>query len=348
MAVTAPAPGRRLLDAILWLLAALWVLGMIVVPQLVMVERSLWWLERDPQAFQISRQIDALYQEIMLRELDLAAASEADRPRLLAELAAMRAEVAELEQREQAPVKVYGLANYTRMSELHLRVFLRTLAYAALVTLLSLVVCYPVAWAVAKAPSHRRRALLLLGLVIPYAINELLRVYAWLMIFDYQGVLNSLLDWLGITDLASRNWIPFLEYPFATFVAMVYAYILFMVFPIYNALDTLDDHQIEAARDLGASTWRLHWRVVIPHARPGIAVGCIMTFMLSAGSYSVPQIMSRGLGGDWFSQLIYRQFFEANNWNIGAAYAFALLIACLLFVFAVMRLFGVGIREIAR
>ncbi len=342
------APGRRLLDAIFALLALIWVLGMIVVPQLVMVERSLWWLERDPQAFEISRRIDALYQQIMLRELDLAAASEADRPRLEAELEAMRAEVAGLEEREQAPVRVYGFDNYTRMSGLHVRVFLRTLAYAALVTVLSLVVCYPVAWAVAKAPGHRRRALLLLGLVVPYAINELLRVYAWLMIFDYQGVLNTFLDWIGITDLESRDWIPFLEYPFATFVAMVYAYILFMVFPLYNAFDTLDDHQIEAARDLGASTWRLHWRVVVPHARPGIAVGCIMTFMLSAGSYSVPQIMSRGLGGDWFSQLVYRQFFEANNWNIGAAYAFALLVACLLFVFAVMRLFRVGIREIAR
>jgi spermidine/putrescine transport system permease protein len=121
-----------------------------------------------------------------------------------------------------------------------------------------------------------------------------------------------------------------------------------MVFPIYNTVQTLDPNQIDAARDLGASTWRIHRRVVIPHAKPGIAVGCIMTFMLSAGSYSVPQIMTRGTGGDWFSQLIYRQFFEANNWNIGAAYAFALLLACILFIFMVMRVAGVGIRDIAR
>jgi spermidine/putrescine transport system permease protein len=151
-----------------------------------------------------------------------------------------------------------------------------------------------------------------------------------------------------LVDLERRQWVPFLEYPGATFAAMVYAYILFMVFPIYNTVQTLDPNQIDAARDLGASTWRIHRRVVIPHAKPGIAVGCIMTFMLSAGSYSVPQIMTRGLGGDWFSQLIYRQFFEANNWNIGAAYAFALLLACILFIFVVMRVAGVGIRDIAR
>lgn len=188
----------------------------------------------------------------------------------------------------------------------------------------------------------------MLGLIVPYAINELLRIYAWLMILDYQGVLNTFLDWLGLVNLADNQWIPFLESPAAVFVAMIYAYILFMVFPIYNTVETLDRNQIEAARDLGAPTWRIHWRVVIPHAKPGIAVGCIMTFMLSAGSYSVPQIMTRGKSGDWFSQLIYRQFFESFNWNVGSAYAFTLLLTCIFFIFAMMRLFKVGIRDIAK
>jgi spermidine/putrescine transport system permease protein len=213
---------------------------------------------------------------------------------------------------------------------------------------LALVVCYPIAFAAAQLASPARAALLMLGLVIPYAINELLRVYAWLMILDYQGVINSALAGLGVVDFEARTWIPFLEYSGAVFVAMVYAYVLFMVFPMYNTMETLDKNQIEAARDLGAATWRIHWRVVIPHAKPGIAVGCIMTFMLSAGSYAVPQIMTRGTSGDWFSQLIYRQFFESFNWNVGAAYSFSLLLACIVFIFLVMRVFGVGIRDIAR
>jgi spermidine/putrescine transport system permease protein len=120
------------------------------------------------------------------------------------------------------------------------------------------------------------------------------------------------------------------------------------VFPIYNKIETLDRNQIEAARDLGASTWRIHWRVVLPHAKPGIAVGSIMTFMLSAGSISVPGLVGPGLHPDWFSQIIYRNYFEAGNWNIGSAQALLLLVACTLFILAVMSLFRVSIREIAR
>lgn len=88
--------------------------------------------------------------------------------------------------------------------------------------------------------------------------------------------------------------VPFPESGSGVFIAMVYAYILLVVFPLYNVLETLDMNQVEATRDLCASTWNLHLRVVIPHARPGIAVGCVMTFMLSAGSYAVPHIMTRG------------------------------------------------------
>lgn len=347
MASLIRAYGRGL-TVLFGLLAGFWVLGLIVLPQLVMLQSSLWSLERPADAAELTLRIDRLYNDVTLWRMDLATVPEAERPALEARIKEAEAEIARLEAQETQPRKVWGLQNYTRMSGLHFRIFLRTIAYAALVTVLALVVCYPVAYAVARAPSRDRAALLLLGLVIPYAINELLRVYAWLMILDYQGVLNSFLDWLGVVDLEQRRWVPFLEHPGATFAAMVYAYILFMVFPILNTVQTLDPNQIDAARDLGASTWRIHRRVVIPHAKPGIAVGCIMTFMLSAGSYAVPQIMTRGTGGDWFSQLIYRQFFEANNWNIGAAYAFALLLACILFIFVVMRVAGVGIRDIAR
>jgi spermidine/putrescine transport system permease protein len=162
------------------------------------------------------------------------------------------------------------------------------------------------------------------------------------MILNYNGVINALLAFLGIEP------VPFLESGSGVFIAMVYAYVLFMVFPIYNTVETLDTAQIEAARDLGAPMWKIHWRVILPHAKPGIAVGAIMTFMLSAGSYAVPYIMTRGIASPWFTQLIYNKFFESNNWNAGAAYAFTLLIACTLFIFLLMRIFKVGIKDIAR
>ena len=127
----------------------------------------------------------------------------------------------------------------------------------------------------------------------------------------------------------------------------VYAYILFMVFPVYNTIETLDPNQIEAAKDLGASTLRTHLRVVLPHAKPGIAVGSIMTFMLAAGSIAVPGLVGPGLHPEWFSQVIYRNFFEAGNWNSGSAYSLALLAACTLFIWWSMFVFRVGIRDIA-
>lgn len=242
----------------------------------------------------------------------------------------------------------YSLANFTGMSAVHFKIFISTLFYAFCVTILAFLACYPVAYAVAQAKTGERAALLMLGLVIPYAINELLRIFSWVMILDRQGVLNGILDLLGVIDLSAGEGIRFVASNGAVFTVMVYAYILFMVFPIYNTIETLDRNQIQAARDLGASTWRIHWRVVMPHAKPGIAVGAIMTFMLSAGSISVPEIVGRGLHPDWFSQVIYRSFFEADNWNLGSAYSLALLVACVAFVLSVMAVFRVGIREIAK
>jgi ABC-type spermidine/putrescine transport system permease subunit I len=121
-------------------------------------------------------------------------------------------------------------------------------------------------------------------LVIPFWINEILRTFSWFIILAYQGPLNALLLWLGVIDKPVR-WI---NGNGGVMIGMVYAYILFMLFPLYNAIESLDSNQIKAARDLGAPTWRIHWRVVIPHAKPGIAVSCIMIFMLNPAPFGVP------------------------------------------------------------
>jgi spermidine/putrescine transport system permease protein len=121
-----------------------------------------------------------------------------------------------------------------------------------------------------------------------------------------------------------------------------------MVFPIYNVMSTLDRNQIEAARDLGASTRKLHWRIVIPHSKPGIAVGCIATFMLAAGAFSVPRIISRGLQSEWFSQTIYNKFFEVNNSNVGAAYSLAYTVICFVIVGLFMWIMRTRLKDFAR
>jgi spermidine/putrescine transport system permease protein len=271
-------------------------------------------------------------------------ALEAERSEIESRLAELEAEEANL----TAPDTRLSLGNFTSMSAVHFEIFVSTLFYALCVTVLAFLVCYPVAYAVATASSSSRGALLLLCLVIPYAINELLRIFAWVMILEREGLLNAFLDLIGVIDLAQGEGIRFVASNGAVFAVMIYAYVLFMVFPIYNTIETLDRNQIEAARDLGASTWRIHTRVVIPHAKPGIAVGSIMTFMLSAGSIAAPEIVGRGMHPDWFSQVIYRRFFEADSWNQGAAYSVALLVACVLFIMAVMTIFKVGIRDLAK
>ncbi len=279
---------------------------------------------------------------------------EAEEAPLLADKGDLEERIATLEAEEQATSdtvgvdKSYSLKNFTMMSSVHLQVFLATIGYALCVTILAFALCYPVAYAVATTTSRNKVAILMLGLLIPYAINELLRIFSWIMILEKQGILNGFLDLLGIINMEAGEGFRFVASNGAVFTVMVYAYVLFMVFPIYNTIDTLDKNQIEAAKDLGASTWRIHWRVVLPHAKPGIAVGAIMTFMLSAGSIAVPSTVGRGLHPDWFSQVIYRRFFEADNWNQGAAYSLALLVACIIFIMFNMWVFRVGIRDIAK
>jgi spermidine/putrescine transport system permease protein len=273
---------------------------------------------------------------------------------LRAEVAELDIAIADMEGREDLASGEAGmqeqtsLRNFTDMSGLHFRIFLMTLLYALFVTILSFLICYPVAYAAAMSESPRKLTLILLGLIIPYAINELLRIFSWVMILEKNGILNAVFDAVGIIDMSAGEGFRFVASNGAVFTVMIYAYVLFMIFPIYNTIDTLDKNQVEAARDLGGSIWKIHTRVVIPHAKPGIAVGSIMTFMLSAGSIAAPEIVGRGLHPDWFSQLIYRRFFEADSWNQGSAYSLALLIACIAFILLNMWIFKVGIRDIAK
>lgn len=274
---------------------AIWLIGLVILPQLLMVDYSL-------------------------------------RPNLLP------ADIG-------GPGDVYSLTNYETLfsNKIHLAIFFKTIWSSVLVTSLTLVVSYPIAFYLAKVATPQKAALCLLLLIIPFWINEILRTFSWYIILAYKGPLNALLLGLGLIDQPIR----FLSGDGGVLIGMVYAYILFMIFPIYNAIESLDTNQIKAARNLGAGWIRTHWRVVIPHAKPGIATGCIMTFMLAAGSYAVPALLGSP-GSRWFTQIIYNWFFEGGDWNQGAAYAFLLLVICIGFIALVMRVFKVGLGDIAK
>lgn len=301
-------------------------------------------------ATEIAGLADTLFAQLKQAEADAFPYSTGNFATLLApSLIPMSAEQRALEE-AQLSNRIYRLIGlrFERDGEIYERIGMttltRTLVFAVMATTLALLMCYPIAYKVALATPPDRAVWLFLGLVIPYAIVELMRVYAWTTIIDNEGLINGLLSGIGLIT----EPIQFKRMPGTIFLVIVYTYVLFMVFPIFNVMSTLDRNQIEAARDLGAGPLRVHRRIIIPHAKPGIAVGCIATFMLSAGAFSVPRIISRGLQGEWFSQTIYNKFFESENSNVGAAYSFAYTLVCFVLVALFMWAMRTRLKDFAR
>ncbi len=239
---------------------------------------------------------------------------------------------------------LYGSANASgTYNTVDLSVFGRTILAAVFVTLIDLALCYPVAYYLAHVAKGGWGRLMVLALIIPFWVNELLRAFSFKIMFGSTGVINNFLVWAGILDQPY----DFIFEGVALYAGLSYAYILLMIFPIYNAIESLDKNQIEAARDMGASTWKIHRRVVIPHAKPGISSGATMVFMLSLGALAAPQILG-GPSSLWFTQIIYQAFNNAGNWARGSAYAIVLLVTSIIFVLIVMKVFKVKFGDIAR
>jgi spermidine/putrescine transport system permease protein len=222
----------------------------------------------------------------------------------------------------------------------HMYAFVFTIVTSVLVTALNFVICYPLAYYMAQAGTAQKVRLLMLALIVPYWVNEILRAFSLRLLLASRGLINQALMGIGITDKP----LDFLGMDVGLYVGLSYAYLLIMIFPLYNAIESLDRNQIEAARDLGAPWWKIHRDVVIPYAKPGIASGCTMVFMLAAGSLAAPQFLG-GPSTLWFTSIVYDFFFQAFNWPRGAAYAFILLIACIAFVMLMLRLFKVSLGE---
>lgn len=256
------------------------------------------------------------------------------------------------------PKDVYSFDNYmkvfggevevsplgiTFLVPVHVLTFFLTIWYSVVVTVMCFLVAYPMAYYMAKIANPRSVPTLLLLIFVPLWVSEVLRAFAWWIILAFKGPLNSLMLALGLIDAPVR-WIT--DYD-AVVIGLVYTYVLFMLFPVYNAVSSLDTNQIEAAEDLGAPWWKIHWRIVLPHAKPGVASGSVMVFMLSAGSLLVPSILG-STTSQWFTQTINQWFNDALDWNTASAYAFLLLFLCTVFVALAMWLFKVKLSDIAK
>lgn len=243
------------------------------------------------------------------------------------------------------PKDFYSFDNYLTFfhSPIHIQVFVWTIAYSAVVTVLCFVIAYPLAYYLSKVARSNMLPTLFLLILVPLWVSEVLRSFAWFIILALKGPLNSMLLGIGVIDQPIR-WLTGFR---GVIIGLVYTYVLFMLFPLYNAIQSLDTNQIEAAEDLGSPWWRTHWRVILPHAKPGIASGSVMVFMLSAGSILVPTLLA-STSSRWFTEIIQQWMFESQDWNTGSAYAFMLLLLCTIFVSVVMRLFRVKLSDIAK
>jgi spermidine/putrescine transport system permease protein len=243
------------------------------------------------------------------------------------------------------PKDTYSFNNYMTFftSPIHKSVFLWTVLFASIVTALCFLFAYPLAYFLAKKVSLKSLPTLFLVLTIPLWVSEIMRSFAWFIILSLKGPLNYFLMSIDLIEKPIR-WMTGFR---SVIIGLVYTYVLFMLFPIYNAIQSLDTNQIEAAEDLGSPWWRTHWRVILPHAKPGIASGAVMVFMLSAGSILVPSLLA-STNSRWFTEVIQQWIFEALDWNTGSAYAFLLLILCTVFVTLVMRIFRVKLSDIAK
>lgn len=248
-------------------------------------------------------------------------------------------ELAYLSLRVRLAPRVYepSFAQYRMFIEepLYLQTFLRTAVISIVSTALTLLVCFPVAWTIAKIARNRVRSLMFLLCLIPFWVSETVRALGWTILLRESGVLPAFLVSLGVTDKP-----PELLYQDATIVlGLVYTSMLFMVVPLISALESLDDSLIEAAYDLGGNSFNILRRIVIPHAAPGIVAGCIVVFMLTLGNYLTPTLLG-GKSSQWFTEQIYSQFITRFNWEQGSAFGFLLLGLSTLIVYLGLRLSG--------
>jgi len=226
---------------------------------------------------------------------------------------------------------------------LHIKAFFLTIFVSIAITLLNFAICYPLAFHMAQSSTTARLRVLLLLLIIPYWVNEILRAFAFRVLLSTSGIINQALLGSGLV----AEPVDFLGADVGLYMGLSYAYLLMMIFPLFNAIESLDKNQIEAARDLGAPWWHIHAYVVMPHAKPGIASGCTLVFMLCAGALAAPLV----LGGPrtlWFTPIVYDRFYQAFNWPQGAAYAFILLVTCVMFVLLMLKAFKLSLGEITR
>jgi putrescine transport system permease protein len=219
-----------------------------------------------------------------------------------------------------------GLDNFVTLvsDDIYALSYLKSLEVAFVATAILLLIGYPLAYAMARAP-RRLQTVLVMLVILPFWTSFLIRVYAWINILQADGLLNRVLQALHLVD-APVAW---LASDTAIYIGVVYSYLPFMVLPLYATLEKMDESLLEAAADLGAPRWKAFWLVTVPLSAPGIGAGALLCFIPIVGEFVIPDL----LGGSetlMIGQTLWTEFFANKDWPVASAIAVVLL--CLLVV----------------
>ena len=214
-----------------------------------------------------------------------------------------------------------SLENYAFIfsDRLYLGSYLKSLEVAAISTAMLLVIGFPLAYGMARAP-RRVQPVLFMLVVLPFWTSFLIRIYAWVNILQREGLLNQVLLAFGLVD-TPPGW---LSTDTAIYIGMVYSYLPFMVLPIYATLEKMDDALIEAAADLGCPWWKAFWLVTLPLALPGVIAGALLCFIPIVGEFVIPDLLG-GSQSQMIGQTLWTEFFLNKDWPVASAVAVVLL-----------------------
>ncbi|MCW4113561.1 ABC transporter permease subunit [Aurantimonas sp. MSK8Z-1] len=224
--------------------------------------------------------------------------------------------------------------NYTWIAgdPLYVKAYLSSLRMAAISTALALLVGYPVAYGIARAPRSIRSLLVMLT-ILPFWTSFLIRVYAWIGILKNEGLLNQLLLWLGVI----AQPLTILNTDVAIYIGIVYSYLPFMILPIYASLERMDHRLVEAANDLGCPPTRAFWAITFPLSLPGVLAGVFLVFIPAVGEFVIPDLLG-GSSTLMIGKTLWDEFFSNRDWPVSSAVAVVLLMVLVIPIMIFQRL----------
>ncbi|ADN75350.1 binding-protein-dependent transport systems inner membrane component [Ferrimonas balearica DSM 9799] len=217
---------------------------------------------------------------------------------------------------------VLNISNYYYLLEddLYVDSYLQSVKIAAHSTLFCLLMGLPIAWAIVHS-SPASRNLWLMLIILPSWTSFLIRIYAWIGILKNNGLMNNLLLWLGVIDQP----LQILHTPWAVYIGIVYAYLPFMILPLYSALMRLDYSLVEAAQDLGARQVTVFFQVILPAIKGGVIAGAMLVFIPAVGEFVIPELLG-GPDSLLIGRVLWQEFFNNRDWPVASAVAMVMLL----------------------